>query len=267
MIFKFKHLQKIVGLFVVIAALMIVVLLMLVARGQRWFQGHVRYTANLQSASGLKPGSLIVINDLEAGRIGRVVLDSNNRVEMQIQLFDQYADRVREGSSVRVLRPIVGSAVMALIPGDPAAPALAPGSLIPTEGAEAAGLDDLIEQATSLIAALGDPKGDLMLSLANVSTATKGIVDAMTKNDSSMKLLLERRDLYDKLSSAMGHLNHILGEVDKASPEIRDAIVEARRGLEEVNKVTLALQKSFLLRGNIKQQIKQDSTLKFEARP
>ena len=59
-----------------------------------------------------------------------------------------------------------------------------------------------------------------------------------------------------------------LNFVQKVVPvkQTQPAIVEARRGLEETNKVLRALQKSIFLRGKIEQEMKVDSTLKMDGR-
>lgn len=264
--FKFRHLQKIVGGFFLLAILMVVVLLVIVARGQRWFQSYTPYVAYFETSGGLRNGSMVLIRDLEAGRIESVRLDEDNRVKVIFKVFSQYADRLREGSVAKVSKPVVGSTSLALVLGPADAPQIDKGGIVSSEKDVGAGLDGLIENTTKLIRELEDPEGDLMQTLANVNVATKSLSDAMTKGDSSLRMLLEKRDLYDELTSATSHLDNLMGTLDESSPDIEDAILEARRGLEEVNKVVRALQKSIFIRGNIESYLSEDSTLKYEAR-
>jgi ABC-type transporter Mla subunit MlaD len=197
-----------------------------------------------------------------------VFLDEDNRVRVNFKLFGQYADRMREGTTARVLRPVVGTTALVLMLGPGTGELIPKGGLLPSTGDGAvAGLDALIEEAIRLVGDLQNPKGDLMQTLANVNVATSSLARSMTTGNSSLRMLLEKRDLYDQLISATKHMDGLLSALNESTPDIQDAIIEARRGLEEVNRVVLALQKSIFLRGNIENYLKEDSTLIYEARP
>lgn len=264
--FKFRHLQKIVGGFFLLTILIVFILLVIVARGQRWFQKYTPYVTCFQTGGGLHKGSQVMILGLEAGRVGKVELGGDNRVCVNFELFRQYADRIRQGSSARIEKPVVGSSFLQVKLGPKEGAIIPKGGVVPSEEDASAGLDGLIDWATKLVKDLQNPDGDMKQTLANVNVATKSLSDAMTKNESSIRMLLERRDLYDELTSSVSHLDNILAALDESSPEIKDTITDARRGLEEVNKVVRALQKSIFLRGNIEKYLQEDSTLRHEGR-
>ncbi len=257
--FKFRHLQKIVGGFFLLTVILVIVLLTMVARGQRWFQAYTPYHCFFASGGGLAAGSTVTINGLEAGKIQHVQLTPENRVRVDLQVFSEYADRIRAESMAKLVMPIVGSAGVEIAPGPTGAAAIEPGGLIPSRVEGGGDLDALIGNANELIAELKDPQGDLMEALANTNEATKLIVEGLEAKPGRPAML-------DELSSAVGHLDGVLDSLDAASPDIRDAIIEARRGLREANRVIRALQKSILLRGNIEQYLKEDSTLQYEGR-
>jgi len=264
--FKFKYIQKIVGGFFLLTLLIIMILLVIVARGQRWFQSYTPYVTHFQNGGGLHAGSMAMIRDLEAGRVASVKLDEENRVRVNIELFRKYSDRIRSGSRAVVIKPVVGSVFLDVVLGPKENELILPGGEIPSREDGGGGLDELIGSTTKLVEELRNPGGDLMKTLENVNVATKGLADAMTKNDSTVRMLLERRDLYDELTSSMSHMNNLLAVLDESSPEIRDTITEARKGLRELNKVVRALQKSIFLRGNMERYLKEDSTLRYEGR-
>jgi len=264
--FKFKHIQKIIGGFFILTCIIILILLVVVARGERWFQSYQTYTSYFNSAGGLHDGSLVIIHGLEAGKIGRVFLDEKNSVKVDVRVFSKYADRIREGSTVKIVSPIVGSASLEVLLGSKDNDLIPKGDVIPSKFQDSAGLDELIENTNELISQLKNPEGDLMKTLDNVNVATKGLSDAMTKNDSTLRMLMEKRELYDELVSSTKHLDSLLEMLDNQKPDIRDAITEARRGLEEVNKVVLALQKSVFLRGNMQEYLKEDVRLTNDGR-
>jgi len=260
--FKFRHLQKIVGGFFLLTCVIVVILLVLVARGQRWFQPYAGYSCYFDRGGGLKAGGSVMIQGLEAGTIRELSLEGDNRVRVGMEVFRQYADRITEGSQVKLQQPVIGSSRVEIELGPAEGPPIRPGGVIPSEASAGSGLDRLIENANKLVADLEDPEGDLKGTLRNINEFTK----ALAEKEGSVRMLVEKRKLYDELESAADHLNSVLANIDEKGPEIADAITEARKGLAEANKVIAALKKSIFLRGNVKEHLGQDSTLKADGR-
>lgn len=263
--FKFRHLQKIVGGFFLLTVVIIVILLVIVARGQKWFQPTVNYSCFLSRGGGLKAGSSVMIQGLEAGHIRGLSLDENNSIRVEFEVFREYADRIREDSTARLVQPMIGSSKLEIALGTSETPAIAPGGEIASEDTGGSGLDQLIDNANKLVKSLDDPHGDLKKALANIQGATKNLSEALAKKDGSLMQLIEKRALYDDLSSAAGHLDNVLAEIDRKSPDISDSITEARQALTEANKVIKAVQKSIFIRGYI-QERSEDAVLRAEGR-
>ncbi len=263
--FKFKHLNKIVGGFFILTCVLILGLLTIVARGQRWFQEYTNYYCYLNDGGGLTVGSPIMIKRLEAGKVIKLSLAEDNRVRADLNLFSQYQDRVKQGSIIKLVEPLVGSSRLEIVPGSEQELIAAKGE-IPAEQTAEGSLNVLIEEATKLIKELENPEGDMMLALANVNKATGELADAMENKDGTFQMLLESRELYNNLISSITHLDSLLADLDQTAPDLSAAIIEARRGLEETNKVLRALQKSIFLRGKIEQEMKVDSTLQMDGR-
>ncbi|MBN1283460.1 MAG: MCE family protein [Proteobacteria bacterium] len=259
---KFRFLQRVVGGFFLLTCVIIVVLLVLVARGQRWFQPYTPYHCYFDRGGGLKAGSSVMIQGLEAGTIRRLNLEDDNRVRVDFEIYRQYADSIREGSKVKLSQPIIGSSRIEVALGAGEGDLIPPRGEIGAEAAGGSGLDELISSANRLVKELEDPEGDLMGTLDNINEFTK----ALAEKQGSIRMLVEKRKLYDELESAAGHLSSLLASIDDRSPDIQDSIVEARRGISEANKVIAALKKSVFLRGNIKEHLGRDSTLKADGR-
>lgn len=264
--FKFKYIQKIVGGFFLTACVIIIILLVLVARGQKWFQQYARYVTYFNNGGGLHVGSSVMIQGLEAGKVARVRIEADNRVKVDVNIFKQYASHIREESIAKLTQPMIGSSRLEIVLGPQDKALIRTGGVIPSKEVVGADLDALINETTELIKKLKNPDEDLMHILSNVNHATKEISSSLTKKSGSLAMLIEERKLYDELLSTTTHLDSVLSGIDESTPDIRDAITEARRGLKETNKVILALQKSIFLRGNIERHLKQDSTLRLEGR-
>lgn len=264
--FKFRHIQKIIGGFFLLTCFIIIILLVLVARGQKWFEHYVPYITYFNSGGGLHAGSSVMIQGLEAGQITKIGLSRDNKVRVQIKVNHQYASRIRQDSLAKLITPIVGSSRLEIALGPQDAPLIPIRGVIPSKEVVGSDLDALINEATDLVKKLSDPKKDLMQILDNVNHATKEISESLDEKSGTLAMLIEDRKLYDELLSATSHLDNVLAGIDESTPDIKDAITEARRGLKETNKVILALQKSIFIRGNIEKYLKQDSTLRVEGR-
>ncbi len=264
--FKFRHLQKIVGGFFLFTCIIVVVLLVIVARGQKWFQSYTEYHCFFDRGGGLKVGASVMIQGLEAGLIKKISLDDQNRVRVDFKIFSKYSDRIHKDSLAKLVQPIIGSSRLEISLGSQDSPHIKPGGMIPSKDTGGSDLDELIENANDLMKSLEDPEGDLMKSLANIENATDSLSTSLAKKDGSLRMFIEKRKFYDDLSAAAEHLESVLSAIDEKSPDIKDSIAEARKGLEEANKVIRALQKSIFIRGNIEKHLKEDSTLRAEGR-
>lgn len=264
--FKFRHIEKIVGGFFLLTCIIVVVLLVLVARGQRWFQQYTPYVCFFARGGGLHAGSAVMIQGLEAGRIRDIALSPDNRVRIDVEVFRQYADRIRAASLAKLSDPLIGSSTLEIVPGPQEKPLLPAGGVIPSEEVSGQDLDALIASATDLVRDLDDPDGDLKRALGNINRASRDLSDSLAKREGTLRQLIERRELYDKLVSATGHLDRVLAALDEKNPDIKDAVSDARRGIEEAGKVILAMQRSIFLRGNIERYLREDSALRSEGR-
>lgn len=255
--FKFRHLHKIVGGFFLLAVAILFLLLVLVARGQRWFQGYVHYTTMFEKGGGLQPGDAVTIKGIEVGKVETVELDSSNRIFVKFAVFDHYANRIRQGTEALLSSPFIGAGSIVLELGETDGSELADGSAVPPRASGGGELDALLTSISNIAKRLEDPQGDLMQTLGHVRGITKELEVALSSDTDSLHM---------RLRSAMGHLDRVLAGLDDSTPDIQDAIGEARKSLEEANTVLVALEKSIFLRGNVERFLEEDAVLVGEGR-
>lgn len=245
---------------------LVVVLLVLVARGQRWFQQYEDYVAYFDRGSGLDAGAEVLIKGLSAGMVSKIGLDRYDRVRVDLKIFKQYADRIRERSEIELSSPMIGSAKLSINPGPQDSKPIQPGGLITSTQEAGADFDALIESAKDLVSDLDDPKGDLKQAIANINIATKEISNSIASKKGSLGMLIGERELYDHLISITKQIDRIVGEIDRSTPDIRDSFSSARSGLEEANKVIRALEENFLIKGGIERQLGEMGSMRIEGR-
>lgn len=250
MYFKFKHLDKLVGGFFILAIICLLALLVTVARGQRWFQDYNPYHCSFSSGKGIRIGDSVIINGLEAGRVMQISLTDDDRVDVTFKIFSRYTNHIREGTKAVINAPMVGSAIVMLKLGPTDAQILKPGSDIPSGEEEASDLDELISSATDLTKKLGDPDGSLMT-----------IINDIAKGRGTVGKLIIDPALHNRFAAIAKNIQGITKSLDEASPDLKDAIVAARKDLEEANKVIHALQRSIFLRGSIENYLEEERLL------
>ena len=185
--FRIKHADKIVGLFVIIAALFLAVGIILLGANQRWFSKDIRFTTRLASAAGASPGTAIMMRGFQVGKVTKVSLNAANQVDAEFVIYDDYYPKVRIDSLLEIVTSPIGLGTQLLFDpgkGDSLMPA---GSFIPLADSDEG--RDLIEQ---------------------------GLVDIPQKDDTITRLLAGINPLIENANRTVVTINRTLTEINRA---------------------------------------------------
>lgn len=286
---KFKHLEKVVGVFLTIVLLVIVGVIILIGREQRWFEKQYRFTTRFLSGEGLSPGMKVTIKGIQIGEVKSVFLNEDNWIEVTFSVYEEYAERIRKDSVVKLKGSIItGGKFLEIGLGGTDMPILASGSFIwsaDTEtGAEllkAKGREEKpdeitrilnnIEQLTYNLSAaegtlnqalesvqkffvmLSSEEGSLNQTLASLQEVTRSISE---KEGSIGKLMKDDYEVYNNLISILEGLNGIMQDfqdlsqtMSDTSPEIKAAIERSNRAMDEAIGLIKMLKNNFFVRG------------------
>ena len=105
--FRVRFADQIVGILAVAALLGVIVVIFALGSNQRWFARDYRYKAYFESAIGLSANMPVLYKGFTIGNVKNIHLTESDTVEVTIAIFDNYADRVREGSLVALMRGLV----------------------------------------------------------------------------------------------------------------------------------------------------------------
>jgi phospholipid/cholesterol/gamma-HCH transport system substrate-binding protein len=112
--FKIRHADKIVGILTLLAVVFLIVTIFFLGSRQRWFQTKHSFYTILESASGVGENMPILYKGFTVGNVDTIelvnsaesenapVLPENDEVKVSFHIFDEYIDRVREGSLAKV---------------------------------------------------------------------------------------------------------------------------------------------------------------------
>ncbi|MDA3850593.1 MAG: MlaD family protein [Spirochaetaceae bacterium] len=96
--FKFRHADKIVGVFTLLALLFICFMLIMVGKNNRWFEEDVYFRTQFSTANSLSKGMKIKLRGFEIGEIKTIELNNENMVDVEFIIYNNYIDKIRPGS-------------------------------------------------------------------------------------------------------------------------------------------------------------------------
>jgi phospholipid/cholesterol/gamma-HCH transport system substrate-binding protein len=285
---RFKNLEKIVGVFLTVVILVIIAVIVIIGREQRWFEKQKIYSTKFFRGEGLSPGMSVGIKGIQIGEVKTVYLNEDNWIEVTFSVYEEYADRIRKDSVVRINAPLIGSKVLEIIPGGKDMPVLETGSLIwskdsdegnrilmerkreekPDEitriinnvelltynlSSDEGNLNQTLDLMKELLSQLTSEEGSLHKTLSSMENITTSISDS---EGSLGKFMDDNYELYNSVIALMDKLNIIMQdfqEVSKtvadSSPEIKAAIERSNVTMDEATGLIMTLQDNFFVKG------------------
>ena len=288
MSFKFKHLEKIVGVFLTLVILIIVVVIIFIGREQRWFEKQYEFTTKFLRGEGISPGLQVQVKGIQIGEVKSVFLSEDNWIEVTFTVYDEYSERIRKDSVTKMRSPLLGSKALEIIPGGKDMPVLANGSYIwsvdsdegarimaekaktekPDEitrilqnveqlthnlSAAEGSLEQTLRRISAFFGYLNSEEESFRLMLAQLDEITRRIEQ---KEGSIGKFMDDNYELYNSTVSMMQKLNLVLDDfrtlsqtMADASPELKAAIERSNRTMDEAIGLMKTLNQNFLIRG------------------
>jgi phospholipid/cholesterol/gamma-HCH transport system substrate-binding protein len=279
---KFNHFERVAGLFVFAAFVGAITFLGVTTIKKGWLATKVVYSTQVASADGLYEGVPVKISGLRAGEVTDVELISSSEVIVRFAVLEKMAHYIRKDSIVQVVRPfVIGDKAIEISVGSDDQPAADPN--IHLVSVASFDMMDLVSGRK-----LGPFLGSLEGVMVNISTLAKAFadpkrtealirmfdkVDPMLTNLNKMSVEVTRltKDLNGvipemreyspalgkDLASLVKDLNvltsHLSPTMESIGPELPKASRRALEALDEMVVTLKAIQKSFLLSGNVKE--------------
>lgn len=260
---KFNKYERVAGAFVLIALVGVGGIAVSAAVRQGWFEPRIHYTAHFTSADGLHDGTEVQISGLHAGAVDSVDLDKNNDVVVDFYIFAKFKDRLRQDSSVQLIRPfIIGERVLDISSGSASAALLAQGSVVPTMESmdlmtlvSGRNMDTYIRKMSGLVEnmqILAEAFTDKKRAQSLVRTMDR--MEPLIKNLNSMSVEVMKlsgqathdngvQNLVANLTVTTQEMNHILPELNRQNPNLAKDLASMSQNLAVVTQtLTPALQ-------------------------
>jgi phospholipid/cholesterol/gamma-HCH transport system substrate-binding protein len=223
---RFVHLERKVGVFMLlgIAATLSAVVFLGVRQGV--FTPRATLFFRAASAEDLGEGAEVLTRGFRIGKVSRLRLDDAGKVEVRLAVDKNALKWVKRDSTARLEKGLlVGGAKVVITSGTSGAPVIGDGGELAFEPgvglSEAAqqAMDELkpvLRQLAVTLGQLGDPKGDLMTTLANLNRLTADLDET-------------QRGIGAAFASADANFARLAADLDAAAVALRkDVIPEAQ---------------------------------------
>jgi phospholipid/cholesterol/gamma-HCH transport system substrate-binding protein len=114
--FKFKHTEKIVGVFIFTAIVILIAGIITIAVYQKLFIKGFTFKTKLSSAEGLSTSTIISFRGYEIGKIRNYLLDEDNNIDAEIFIYKDFREKIVKGCAIyRQVSPISGKTWLILL--------------------------------------------------------------------------------------------------------------------------------------------------------
>lgn len=116
MSFKFRHAEKITGVFIFLAVVILIGGAIVISVSKKAFVKTHRFKTLLSDAVGLSTSTPLSFKGYEIGRVKRFLLDKNNNIDVELGVYKEYREKIVRGSAIyRLNNPITGETSLVLL--------------------------------------------------------------------------------------------------------------------------------------------------------
>jgi len=205
---KFNKFERVAGFFVLIALFGFVISILGVAVRQGWFESKTTYHVNFNQADGVRPGTLVQVAGLKAGSVDEVDLLEDNTIYVKFSVLNKFTGRIRENSSVQLIRPfVIGERVLEITAGD---------SKVPEWNPQVALVS--VESLDLMTALSGRQLGKQLEVFSKMVENLKTLAEAFADKDRTQAFI----QMFDRIDPLLKNLNTMSLEMIKLSRQATD---------------------------------------------
>lgn len=116
MSFKFKHTEKITGVFILLAVVILIIGAVVISVSKKTFVKTHGFKTQLSDAAGLSTATPLSFKGYEIGRVKKFLLDKDNNIDVELGVYKEYREKIVRGSAIyRLNNPITGETSLVLL--------------------------------------------------------------------------------------------------------------------------------------------------------
>ncbi len=114
--FKFRHTEKIVGVFVLLAFFILVAGIITISVSKKLFEKTYSFRTRLSDATGLSTSTSLEFKGYQIGKVRSFYLDSENDIDVELALYGEFLNKIVTGCAIyRQSNPITGETSLVLL--------------------------------------------------------------------------------------------------------------------------------------------------------
>jgi len=248
---RFKHLEKKIGLFIVVAIIGLAVSFYLFGSQKDFFTTKYNLKFTVDRGTGFTKGMPVKLSGFRIGRITSITLNDQAMVDITVEIDKKYSRWIRSDSTVKLVKEgLVGDNIVEVAVGSPEKPELNENEAIVY--IKTKGLDEMADEITEkvkpvlievrdIISYINDPEGDLKKTIRNLETLTRnmettrqnadklmlnagGNLDRITEQSTTLLKTTNRKIESIDLTPTLNRLNHTIEQIDRKLPPIMDNV-------------------------------------------
>jgi phospholipid/cholesterol/gamma-HCH transport system substrate-binding protein len=294
--FKFKHTDKITGVFILLAIVILVAGAVFIGISRKLFIKTYRFKTVLSDAAGLSTSTPLSFKGYKIGRVKRFVLNTDNNIDVELAVYREFRERIVPGAAIyRLNNPITGETSLVLLlpkhplagPGSEASLPLPEDSSLPSldmEEGQKLVEDNIIEKSGDTVALMFDEARVFVSNLRTEFKLKKDIFKTFFENIHGVSESLARNQVFfdhlnqlldpdkgpvfstmnrfaeisKRLEAAVDQLNEIMGNYKK--PEgLMVKMLQLNQG--ELNQAVENLNRNLVALGDLLKSLKENSPL------
>lgn len=248
---RFKHLERKIGIFILVAVLGIALAAVLYGMQKDFFTHTYSLRFTVDRGTGFNKGMSVKLSGFRVGRVTSITLNELAMVDITMEIDKKYQHWIRNDSTVKLVKEgLVGDNIIEVSVGAPEKAALAEGENILYVKTKA--LDELADEIAEkvkpvlievrdIITYINSPDGDLKKTVRNLESLSRNLEGTRQNVDS---LLLSSQNDLNRISSktvqlldttdsklkrldfepTLLHVNSTLDKLDTKVPAILDKI-------------------------------------------
>jgi len=240
---KFRHLEAIVGAFVLAAFAAIVSLVLFLGIDNDLFSKKYHLHFRTDSGAGFTRGMPVKLSGFRIGRIREISLDNQAKVVVRMRIDREYQKWIRADSTATLLREgLVGDSVVSISVGSPGSRELPGDDFLPflpekELGKLAFELSDSVKtvllEIRETVAYINDPRGDLQVTLGNIRRFSANIEGSRQRVDT---LLVTATGTVARVDPVMDNLATAIDNVGRRLPVLLDRMEGTLSNTERISR-------------------------------
>jgi phospholipid/cholesterol/gamma-HCH transport system substrate-binding protein len=253
---NFSRREKIVGMFVICIAVLLLTTVIVIGRGKDWFKKYVTYYTIFDEGYNLQVDTPVKLFNADIGKIKKIDLVGDS-VKIKLIILEEFRSRINTSTKATVESPtLLGSEHIAIIPAKDDSPLIQEGGIIPSKKKKS--IADYLEEfqiektakmiietaqgLTKIVQILQDPEGPLFTALGNLNK-TLAHVEMITRGvqagEGTVGGLLKSRSLWDQIRANLDEVGKSIENISRAAaktPVTMDQVQDNLATLHEIEK-------------------------------